>query len=112
MGMFDTIRSSYDLGPGYLNRDLQTKSLDCMMKDYWIDPYGRLFDIDYSHTQSFCKDKPGFKPNGNHGKIRPFYFNGDIEVYPAKWDAHYASYPRCNILFIGGIIKQIKHGQL
>ena len=25
MGMYDTVRSSYDLGPGWLNKDLQTK---------------------------------------------------------------------------------------
>ena len=35
MGMFDTIRCSFDLGPGVWNRDLQTKCLENFMTDYW-----------------------------------------------------------------------------
>ena len=48
MGMFDTIRSSYDLGPGFWNKELQTKDLTCTLSVYWISPNGELFEIDYS----------------------------------------------------------------
>jgi len=54
MGMFDTVRSSYDLGPGF-QKDLQTKDLDCCMNEYWIDPSGRLFEIDFSGTHDFLE---------------------------------------------------------
>tara|TARA_B100000925_G_C21721055_1_gene350923 strand:- start:73 stop:210 length:138 start_codon:yes stop_codon:yes gene_type:complete len=43
MGMFDTIRSSYDLGPGFWNKELQTKDLESIMATYWIDPLGQFF---------------------------------------------------------------------
>ena len=114
MGMFDTLRSSYDLGPGF-HRDLQTKDLECCMCEYWIDPDGRLFEIDYSGTHDFLdvvKDKsvPVFKTvaNGNHGKVRPVYLFKVIEVYPAKWDCKYAAYPRKFIYFRDGVITEVR----
>lgn len=122
MGMFDTVRSSYDLGPGYLNRNLQTKDLDCCMAEYWIDPAGRLFEIDYSHTHDFV-DVPEEErsapwnifeavPNGKHGKITPVYLFRTIEVYPAEWGAHYSKWPSCTILFVDGIIREVRHTPL
>ena len=108
MGMFDTIRSSYDLGPGF-HKDLQTKDLECLMMTYWIDPAGHLFEIDYSGTQDFeLNGAVGWDvvPNGTHGKVRPVYITTTIEVYPAKWDAHYAAYPRQNITFIDGVLRK------
>lgn len=117
MGMFDTVRSSYDLGPGWLNKDLQTKDLDCMMAEYWIDPVGRLFELDYTGTSDFV-DVPEEKrtapwntfkivPNGNHGKVKPVYLFKVIELYPAKFDGHYAKWPTCHVLFEGGIIEKV-----
>lgn len=122
MGMFDTIRCSYDLGPGYLNRVLQTKDLDCCMSEYWIDPAGRLFEIDYSYTHDFV-DVPEEKmtapwntfewvPNGRHGKIRPVYLFKVIEVYPREWNAHYSKWPRCHVLFRDGVIVEARHENL
>ena len=108
MGMFDTIRSSYDLGPGFWNRELQTKDLESIMATYWIDPAGRFFQIDYSGTADFdIHPVMGWKvvPNGNHGKVRPTLFTGEIEVYPTKWDAKYAPFPRMKIKFIDGVLQ-------
>jgi len=126
MGMFDTVRSSYDLGPGYNNKELQTKDLDCCMNDYWIDPAGQLFEIDYSSTADFVELAEGddgynsdrkylnFKwiPNGLHGKIKPVYIFKIIEVYPAVFDGHYSKWPSCHILFKNGIINEIRHTNL
>jgi hypothetical protein len=116
MGMFDTIRSSYDLGPGFWRRDLQTKGLECLMVEYWIDPSGQLFEIDYSGTQDFdlCPEQESktpwnpYKavPNGNHGKVRPVYVTATIEVYPAKWECHYAPFPRKIIQFVNGKLNE------
>lgn len=122
MGMFDTIKSSYDLGPGY-QKELQTKDLDCAMNHYWIDVRGQLFEIDYSHTHDFVElkegddgydDKRGFLnfiwvPNGRRGAVRPVYHYGVVEVYPAVWDCKYSSYPSCKIFFRYGIIEEVVH---
>ena len=53
MGMFDRIYCTYDLGPGFYLRALQTKSMECMLADFWLDPAGRLYIIDYTGTQDF-----------------------------------------------------------
>ena len=79
------------------------------MMTYWIDPAGHLFEIDYSGTQDFeLNGAVGWNvvPNGTHGKVRPVYITTTIEVYPAKWDAHYAAYPRQNITFIDGVLRK------
>ena len=108
MGMFDTVRSSYDLGPGY-HKDLQTKDLECLMAEYWIDPNGNLFEVDYSHTQDFTDDFTHYTWNGNHGKVRPCYITGRVEVYPAKWDCYYAPFPSCFLHFRHGTIVEVTH---
>jgi hypothetical protein len=115
MGMFDTVRSSYDLGPGF-QKDLQTKDLDCCMNEYWIDPSGRLFEIDFSGTHDFLeivedhRGWPKFQtiPNGNHGKVKPVYLFKVIEVYPSEWDCKYSPYIRKHIFFKDGIIEEVK----
>ena len=122
MGMFDTVRSSYDLGPGWLNKELQTKDLDCCMNEYWISPEGQLFEIDYSHTYDFVdipeeeRVRPWnvFKtvPNGNHGKVRPVFAFKVVELYPAQWDAHYSKWPSCHVHFWDGMIKEVRHANL
>jgi hypothetical protein len=111
MGMFDTLRSSYDLGAGF-TKELQTKDLECCMYHYWIDPLGRLWDINYQGTQDLIinekaeniweKVKP--VPNGCHGKVSPVFIDKEIEVYPAQWNAHYAALPRRYLTFKGGVL--------
>ena len=104
MGMFDTIRSSYDLGPGFWNKDLQTKDLVCMLSEYWISPNGELFEIDYSGTVDWGPDLKTVS-NGNHGKVRPTIITREIEVYPANWDVKYAAFPTLKITFIDGVLQ-------
>lgn len=117
MGMFDTIRCSYDLGPGFYNKELQTKDLICCMVEYWITPSGQLYELDYTGTQDWI-DVPEeertrvwntFKliPNGSHGKIKPVYLFDTIEVYPSEWNAHYAAFPRLKVHFDNGIIQSV-----
>ena len=120
MGMYDTVRSSYDLGPGWLNKDLQTKDLECFMNEYWISPAGQLFEIDYSGTQDFVITENDTsiqslfktKPNGNRGVVRPVFAFKVVELYPAKWDAHYAKWPSCHVHFWDGMIKEVRHATL
>ena len=104
MGMFDTIRSSYDLGPGFWNKELQTKDLTCTLSVYWISPNGELFEIDYSGTVDWGPDLKTV-PNGNHGRVRPVVMTREIEVYPARWDSKYAPFPTLKITFIDGVLR-------
>jgi hypothetical protein len=118
MGMFDYVRSSYNLGEQFTEVELQTKDIEDYgiggtMSDYWLDPHGYLYFIDYSQTSDFVELKEGdegyndeklflnFKwiPNGNKGKVRPWMITKYIEVYPAKWDGKWEDWPRCRIHF-------------
>ena len=116
MGMFDTIHCTYDLGPGFYMKDLQTKDLSCSMTEYWLCPNGNLYEINYSGTSDFVERMPGDDcysesapwanfvsvPNGNRGTIQITNYTGYCEVYPAVWTAHYAAYPRKILHFVDG----------
>jgi len=90
MGLFDYVRSSYDLGEGFTNVELQTKSFqedyDGFFDQYWIDPKGRLFQVLYDGTQDLVDDSNGGRwpltwvPNGNHGKVLPIYWTGTLRL--------------------------------
>ena len=84
MSYYDTVRSSYDLGPGF-KKELHTKDLDNDCSTYWIDPNGCLYHLDYSHTQSIKFGEHNFELiKSNKGRVSPCIFSGEIEVYPAK----------------------------
>ena len=117
MGMFDTIRSSYDLGEQFTDVELQTKDIEDgiggTLSQYWISPDGILYYIDYSHTADFVQIQEGdedynethqwrnFKwvPNGNHGKISPWMITKYIEVYPSRWEGKWEDWPRLKLHF-------------
>jgi hypothetical protein len=117
MGMYDTIRSSYDLGEQFTNVELQTKDIEeCYggtMTDYWIDPEGYLWYGDYSGTSAmeiyeeghpkYNADKSWLNfewiPTGQHGKYRVHPITKYVEIYAAKWDGEWADWPRCRIHF-------------
>ena len=107
MGMFDTIHCSYDLGPGFHNKSLQTKDISSTMSEFWLSPNGELYLIDYTGTQDFqlLDTPPFFKSNGRHGKVTPTEFTATIEVYPQLWTAYYSPFPRLMITFIHGKIQ-------
>lgn len=115
MGLYDTIKCSYDLGPGFYNRELQTKDLNCYCSQYWISPAGQLYEIDYAGTQDWSENTesnfPLLKhtPNGNHGRVRAVNLFATITVYPSKWDCKYAPYPMLRVHFDGGIIKSVRN---
>ena len=120
--MFDYVRSSYNLGEEFTEVELHTKDIEDgiggTMSHYWLDPQGYLHHIDYSHTADFVElqegddgynDKMKFLnfqwiPNGNHGKVRPWYLTKYVEVYPATWDGQWENWPRCRIHFKCGKI--------
>jgi len=117
MGMFDYVRSSYDLGEQFTNTRLQTKDIEDgiggTMSQYWISPDGVLYHIDYSNTSGFVVIEEGdedyqetykwrnFKwvPNGNHGKISPHMITKYVEVYPEDWKGKWEDWPRLKLHF-------------
>lgn len=107
MGMFDTVKSSYNLGPDFQDKELQTKDLGALMGTYWIDPIGRLFHIDYSGTFDFkwTTTKWVTIKNSNHGRVSPVIFTGVIEVYPSVWEHRNIPFPIKSIKFIDGVIQ-------
>ncbi len=108
MRMYDTIICHFDIGAGFWKRALHTKDLDGWCGTFFLDPLGRLFEVDYSDTQDFSKENPkGYVPNGLHGKVRPYYATKTIEVYPSKWNAHYAPFPRMVLQFVEGKIYRV-----
>jgi hypothetical protein len=112
--MYDNIRNNYDIGPGFNNRILQTKNICTtpMMRNFWIDPAGQLWEINCDGTHDFCEGANntsgfGWIRNGNHGRCSPVYLSSSITVYPEKWDCKYAPFPECKLLFRDGILEVI-----
>ena len=89
MGVFDHVRSSFNLGDDLTDVELQTKDLACVMEDYWISPSGELFTIDYTRTAELVPDPEckrqfwpyKWEPNGNHGRVTPSLHTGDVRLY-------------------------------
>lgn len=117
MGMFDYFRSSYDLGEQFTDVECQTKDIEDgiggTMSDYWLDPAGYLYIINYANTADFVELKEGDEgyddrmalfnfrwiPNGIHGKVSPYMLTKYIEVYPATWDGDWNDWPTLRIHF-------------
>ena len=128
MGMFDYIRSSYDLGEQFTNVELQTKDIEegysGTMSHFWIDPAGYLWVGDYIGTSTLEiieKDDPRYDdkhlflnyewiPTGKHGKYRVHPITKYIEVYPSTRDGHYDDWPRCKIHFKYGRLMDYEFG--
>ncbi len=121
MGMFDYVRSSYSLGEHFTDTELQTKDIEDYgiggtMSQYWLSPGGQLYYIDYWKTADFVELKEGddgyneeqklfnfqWIPNGNHGKVRPWYLTKYIQVYPATWDGEWTAWPTLRLHFSYG----------
>jgi hypothetical protein len=113
--MYDTILNYYDIGPGWSKKTLQVKSITGtpLMRIFWLDPSARLWEVTCDGTHDFHEDEGESKftwvANGKHGKCSPFYYSGKIIVVPERWDAYYAPYPECNLLFRDGILEVVTH---
>ena len=127
MGMFDYVRSSYNLGEHFTNVECQTKDIEeCYsgtMSHYWIDPAGYLWYGDYRGTSTFEiieKDDPRYNSKhqflnyewistGQHGKCRVHPITKYVEIYPAQWDGQWEDWPRCRIHFKCGRVVEYEH---
>jgi|DEB0MinimDraft_3_1074331.scaffolds.fasta_scaffold69209_2 hypothetical protein len=112
MGMFDTVRSSYDLGEEFTDVVLQTKDFNWHggnLDFYWIDPAGRLWKQDLNGVAEPEMNNETFwitwKPTGKKGKIRRFYLTDSIRVYPADYHGPWEEWPEIRITFHCGEVK-------
>ena len=119
MGLYDDIRSSYDLGEQFTNVKMQTKDLACAMCHYWIAPDGCLYEITYRETHTFEDIKEDDErydpkrlflnyewiPTGKHGKVEPCDVTDYVEVYPATLEGKCDYWPRCRIHFKRGKVQ-------
>jgi hypothetical protein len=123
MGMFDWVKSSYDLGEQFTNVECQTKDIEegysGTMSHFWIDPAGYLWCGDYQGTNTFEiieENDPRYNskhlflnyewiPTGQHGKYRVYPLTKYIEIYPSDWKGKWEDWPRCRIHFRYGIVQ-------
>ena len=95
MGMFDTIKSSMDIGE-LTDVACQTKDMDShggSMSFFWIDPAGNLWRPDYQGTHSIeyidddsvsIWNRIKHVKTGVNGKLQRFYITDYITIYDAK----------------------------
>ena len=120
MGMFDYLKSSYDLGPQFTDVILQTKGIedgyDGTMSNYWIAPDGYLWVGSYAgcHTlevyeKGDAKYNPKFKwgnwewiPTGEKGTYRVHPITKYVEIYPAEWAGKHEDWPQLRLHFKNG----------
>jgi len=94
MGMFDTIRSSYNFGEEFKYKEYQTKDIEDYiggtLSEYWLDPSGKLWYLEYKDVFQFVIDnsvnnellKYKLTPTGTNGKVVPFRLKKYIKIYP------------------------------
>jgi hypothetical protein len=120
MGMFDYLRSSYDLGPQFTDVELQTKDIEegysGTMTNFWIDPAGYLWCPDYRGTNTFetiKEDDPRYSDKhlflnfewistGQKGKYKVHPITKYISVYPSEWKGEWKEWPTLRLHFIQG----------
>lgn len=116
MGLYDTFRSSFNLGSEFTDVECQTKDIDDeggTMSFYWLGPDGRLYTPDYDGTHIFEMSKdPGaslwnsfmWVPTGAHGKMKCAYLTRSIEIYPVKAAKSWEEVPRMHLRFREGAL--------
>lgn len=127
MGMFDYIRSSYDLGEQFTNVECQTKDIEDgyggTMSYFWIDPSGYLWCGNYKDTSTFeeiKEDDPRYNdkllflnfewiPTGKHGKYRVHPITKYVEIYPGDWRGKWEDWPRLRLHFKYGKLQDFEN---
>ena len=120
MGMFDYLKSSYDLGPTFTNVELHTKNIEedygGTMSHFYIDPSGYLWVGNYAGTSNFEIIEEGdpeyndeflwcnhrWVPTGEKGTYRVHTLTKYVEVYPSTWSGKWEDWPRLRLHFKSG----------
>jgi hypothetical protein len=128
LGLFDYLKSSYDIGPQFTNVELHTKDIDeygsgGTMTHYYLDKSGILWYGDYKGTSTFeeiPEDDERYSnkllflnfewiPTGQRGKYRVHSITKYVEVYIPEWKGDYDAWPRCRLHLIQGKLQDFMH---
>lgn len=114
MGMFDYVRCDYPIDDDTF-KDCQTKSIEPeiggTMDQYYIDPMGYLWLIDYNGTQDYDLVDSGrswiskcFKrtPNGNKGKVKIKNITNYVTIYPTDYEGPWEEWPEARLHIVDG----------
>jgi hypothetical protein len=123
MGLFDYVRSSYQLPEPFMGIN-HTKDIEDFysgtMTEFWIDPEGYLWCGDYRGTSTFeeiSKGDPRYDderkflnfewvPTGEHGKFHVHPITKYVEIYPEKFDGKWEDWPRLRLHFKSGRLQE------
>ena len=103
MGMYDTVRCDYPLTPELTGVECQSKDFDPYggrMTDYYIDPDGTVWHIDYYGTTEYVRDPTGHKPwgykrlpTGRRGRVKPHRITSYVSIYPVDFRGRWEDIP-------------------
>lgn len=124
MGMYDYLRSGYDLGEAFTNVPCQTKDIEewgigGTMTHFWLDPAGRLWCPFYKDTHTLeiiSEDDERYNPKitflnfewlptGKHGVFKTHEITKYIEIYPENFKGNWYDRPRLQLHFRQGILQ-------
>ena len=117
MGMFDYVRCDYPVCGSTFHK-CQSKSMDpCggSMAQFYIDPEGGVWEVDYSGTQHFYEIPPeerkytwnlySTKPNGTHGKVKRYNLTNYVIIYPCDYEGPYEEWPEARLHIVDGKVQ-------
>lgn len=115
MGMFDYLHSSLHLFDDESDKDLQTKDFECSMSNYWLNPHGQLYQVNYLNTYRLIENAKStdwrdffkWQPTGNKGVVTPYMKTTLARVYPSKWNEKDGDWPELHLYFRFGQLKEI-----
>ena len=120
MGMFDTVRCDYPIGPAF-EGECQSKEFDKFvggtMSFYYIDPHGYLFDVDTRGTWEWVRNPLGPRPwpytkiqTGRKGRLRALtHYTDYVTIYPSHWDGSWTDWPEARLHIVNGKIQSVTH---
>ena len=124
MGMFDEVRSSFQLPEPFMGLN-QTKDMDDFggaMRFYHVDSKGYLWCGDYKETNTFeviGEDDPRydpernflnyeFVPTGKRGKWQVYPVTRYVTIYPTQWGGSWETWPRLRLHFKSGKLQDFQ----
>lgn len=122
MGLFDIVRSSFDLGPDFTECECQTKDIEELggsLTFYWLSPDGHLYTPNYDGTADFevANDPHASLFNsfrivetGKKGLVQAVYISKTIKIYPAKLASKFEPIPEMELKFKEG--KLVSYSQV
>lgn len=115
MGMYDTVRCDYPITPELTGVECQSKDFDPYggrMTDYYIDPNGIVWHIDYYGTTEYVRDPTGDKPwgykrlpTGRRGRVKPHRITSYVSIYPVDYRGRWEDVPEARLHIVDGRVQ-------